>query len=47
LSSRGTSAWMTFISLGVILSVSASIKKSNQENSTNNINPLVVLGEDK
>ena len=47
LSSGGTSAWMTFISLGVILSVSTSIKKSNQENSTNNINPLVVLGEDK
>jgi cell division protein FtsW len=47
LSSGGTSAWMTFISLGVILSVSASIQKSNQENSINNINPLVVLGEDK
>ena len=47
LSSGGTSAWMTFISLGVILSVSASIQKSNQQNSTNNINPLVVLGEDK
>ena len=47
LSSGGTSAWMTFISLGVILSVSASIQKSNLENSTNNINPLVVLGEDK
>ena len=47
LSSGGTSAWMTFISLGVILSVSASIQKSNLQNSTNNINPLVVLGEDK
>ena len=47
LSSGGTSAWMTFISLGVILSVSASIQKCNKEDSINNINPLVVLGEDK
>ena len=35
-SSGGTSAWITFIALGIILSVSASSQSNNQENMTNN-----------
>lgn len=42
-SSGGTSAWMTFIALGVILSVSSSI----QNNLTDIDNPLAILSEDK
>ena len=42
-SSGGTSAWMTFIALGVILSVSSSI----QNNLTDINNPLAILSEDK
>ena len=43
-SSGGTSAWITFIALGIILSVSASSKSNNQENMTNN-KILKVLSE--
>ena len=43
LSSGGTSAWMTFIALGIILSVSSSI----QNNLTDIDNPLAILSEDK
>ena len=43
-SSGGTSAWITFIALGVILSVSASSQSNNQENITNN-KILKVLSE--
>ena len=42
-SSGGTSAWMTFIALGIILSVSSTI----QNNLIDNDNPLAVLSEDK
>ena len=42
-SSGGTSAWMTFIALGIILSVSSSI----QNNLTDIDNPLAILSEDK
>ena len=41
-SSGGTSAWMTFIALGIILSVSSSINN----NVLNNVNPLAVLSEE-
>ena len=41
-SSGGTSAWMTFIALGIILSVSSSI----DNNVLNNVNPLAVLSEE-
>ena len=43
-SSGGTSAWITFIALGIILSVSASSQSNNQENMTNN-KILKVLSE--
>ena len=42
-SSGGTSAWMTFIALGIILSVSSTI----QNNLIDNDNPLAILSEDK
>ena len=42
-SSGGTSAWITFIALGIILSVSSSI----QNNLTDIDNPLAILSEDK
>lgn len=42
-SSGGTSAWMTFIALGIILSVSSSI----QNNLIDIDNPLAILSEDK
>ena len=42
-SSGGTSAWTTFIALGIILSVSSSI----QNNLTDIDNPLAILSEDK
>ena len=42
-SSGGTSAWITFIALGIILSVSSSI----QNNLTDINNPLAILSEDK
>ena len=42
-SSGGTSAWMTFIALGIILSVSSTI----QNNFIDNDNPLAILSEDK
>ena len=42
-SSGGTSAWMTFIALGIILSVSSSI----QNNLIDIDNPLATLSEDK
>tara|TARA_B100000530_G_scaffold334586_2_gene284701 strand:+ start:1160 stop:2356 length:1197 start_codon:yes stop_codon:yes gene_type:complete len=45
-SSGGTSAWITFIALGIILSVSASSQSNNQENMTNN-KILKVLSETK
>tara|TARA_B100001113_G_scaffold330590_1_gene306316 strand:- start:106 stop:759 length:654 start_codon:yes stop_codon:yes gene_type:complete len=46
LSSGGSSAWMNFIAIGIILSVSNSIKKDNI--SKNDIdNPLYILSEDK
>ena len=46
LSSGGSSAWMNFIAIGIILSVSNSIKKDNINN--NDIdNPLYILSEDK
>ena len=46
LSSGGSSAWMNFIAIGIILSVSNSIKKDNISN--NDIdNPLYILSEDK
>ena len=41
-SSGGTSAWMNFIAIGIILSVSNSIKKENTSD-----NPLYILSEDK
>ncbi len=41
-SSGGTSAWMNFIAIGIILSVSNSIKKENISD-----NPLYILSEDK
>jgi cell division protein FtsW len=40
-SSGGTSAWMNFIAIGIILSVSNSIKHENIDN------PLFILSEDK
>ena len=40
-SSGGTSAWMNFIAIGIILSVSNSIKRVNIDN------PLFILSEDK
>ena len=40
-SSGGTSAWMNFIAIGIILSVSNSIKNENIDN------PLFILSEDK
>ena len=40
-SSGGTSAWMNFIAIGIILSVSNSIKHGNIDN------PLFILSEDK
>ncbi|MBC90686.1 MAG: cell division protein FtsW [Flavobacteriaceae bacterium] len=42
LSSGGTSAWVNFIAIGIILSVSNSIKKENTSD-----NPLYILSEDK
>ncbi len=42
LSSGGTSAWVNFIAIGIILSVSNSIKKENTGD-----NPLYILSEDK
>ena len=41
-SSGGTSAWMNFIAVGIILSVSNSIKKEDTS-----VNPLYILSEDK
>ena len=41
-SSGGTSAWMNFIAVGIILSVSNSIKKEDTSD-----NPLYILSEDK
>jgi len=46
-SSGGTSAWMTFIALGIILSVSSSIQNNIQNNLTDIDNPLAILSEDK
>ena len=46
-SSGGTSAWMTFVALGVILSVSSSIQNNNQDDIMNINNPLAILSEDK
>ena len=46
-SSGGTSAWITFIALGIILSVSNSIQDINSVNSKTNNNPLAILSEDK
>tara|TARA_B110000444_G_scaffold261084_1_gene310982 strand:+ start:7381 stop:8574 length:1194 start_codon:yes stop_codon:yes gene_type:complete len=43
-SSGGTSAWMTFIALGVILSVSAT--NNNSKNLINKNNPLAILSEE-
>ena len=42
-SSGGTSAWMTFVALGIILSVSSKV----QNNLINNNNPLAILSEEK
>jgi len=46
-SSGGTSAWMTFIALGIILSVSNSIQEIDQDDHTVKNNPLAILSEDK
>ena len=43
-SSGGTSAWMTFIALGMILSVSAT--NNNSKNLINKNNPLAILSEE-
>ena len=48
ISSGGTSAWMTCIAMGIILSVSTSRKQSSQADTENNIeysNPIQVLSE--
>ena len=48
ISSGGTSAWMTCIAMGIILSVSTSRKQSSQADNENNIeysNPIQVLSE--
>ncbi len=43
ISSGGTSAWMTCISMGIILSVSANKKIENEDENQNN--PLIILSE--
>lgn len=48
ISSGGTSAWMTCIAMGIILSISASRKQPSQADTENNIeysNPIQVLSE--
>ncbi|GIS21784.1 MAG: hypothetical protein CM15mP122_2900 [Bacteroidota bacterium] len=44
ISSGGTSAWVTCIAMGIILSVSSKIESDN-DLSTENNNPLNVLSE--
>ena len=43
ISTGGTSIWMTFMAIGIVLSV--SVNKNGSEK-TNDINPLKVLSED-
>ena len=43
ISTGGTSIWMTFLALGIVLSV--SVNKDNQDIIDNN-NPLNILGEE-
>ena len=45
ISSGGTSAWVTCIAMGIILSVSSKIETDNDLNTENNNNPLNVLSE--
>ncbi len=45
ISSGGTSAWMTCISMGIILSISAGIKVEKEENHSDENNPLSILSE--
>ena len=45
ISSGGTSAWMTCISMGVILSISAGRKVDQEENHSDENNPLSILSE--
>ncbi|PWH10228.1 cell division protein FtsW [Bacteroidetes bacterium SCGC AAA795-G10] len=45
ISSGGTSAWVTCIAMGIILSVSSKIETDNDLNIENNNNPLNVLSE--
>ena len=44
ISSGGTSAWVTCIAMGIILSVSSNVK-SNYDLKVENSNPLIVLSE--
>ena len=44
ISSGGTSAWVTCIAMGIILSVSSNVKSNNDLKVENN-NPLIVLSE--
>ena len=45
ISSGGTSAWMTCISMGIILSISAGRKVEQEENRSDENNPLSILSE--
>jgi cell division protein FtsW len=45
ISSGGTSAWMTCISMGIILSISAGRKVEKEENRSDENNPLSILSE--
>ena len=45
ISSGGTSAWMTCISMGIILSISAGRKVDQEENYSDENNPLSILSE--
>jgi cell division protein FtsW len=45
ISSGGTSAWMTCISMGIILSISAARKVEKGENHSDENNPLSILSE--
>ncbi|MGB1020584.1 MAG: FtsW/RodA/SpoVE family cell cycle protein, partial [Flavobacteriaceae bacterium] len=44
-SSGGTSAWMTCIALGIILSVSAAHPEEEEQNGVESDNPIKVLSE--
>ena len=45
ISSGGTSAWMTCVSMGIILSISAGRKVEQEENHSDKNNPLSILSE--